>query len=131
MRTAHLESSFSGPQWSLHHHQMSLAGGIPGLMSGGFGDTTWPFPRGWGAPYHVTYPMVHLMLPRVNVQMPVKENVTFMQTYLRAVINSVLLKNSLSLCDIWGSDGQLVWYHGIVIEKIGQQLFSIYINLNK
>ena len=63
-------------QVSSDHHQMPLAGVLKSDVQ--------------GASYHVTYPMIHLMLPilpPVNRQMPVK-TLSFSQLRLRAVINS-------------------------------------------
>ena len=48
-------------QVSSDHQHMSLAEGSPGLMSRGKGHPTWSI-RG-GIPYHVTYSMMHMMLP--------------------------------------------------------------------
>ena len=48
-------------QVSSDHHQMSLAGG-PRYDVQGRGRGTLP-DMSWGIPYHVTYPMIHLMLP--------------------------------------------------------------------
>ena len=41
---------------------MLLLGGVPGLMSWGEGSGTQP-DLSQGVPYHVTYPMLHLMFP--------------------------------------------------------------------
>ena len=53
-------------QVSSDHHQMSLAGGSTGLMpreqSDVLGGTRPDLSWGW-VPYHVTFPMMHLMLP--------------------------------------------------------------------
>ena len=40
-----------------------------------------------GVPYHLTYPMMHLMLPTpLNRMTDTCENITFQQLHLRAVI---------------------------------------------
>ena len=77
-------------QVSSDHHQMSLQGmshrsdgGVPPDLSCGY--HTIPF-----LGYHVTYPMIHLMLPNTT---PVNrtdacENITFPQLRLRAITTS-------------------------------------------
>ena len=78
-------------QVSSDHHQMSLAGesqllchiGVSGLIF------RWVPYLSWGVPYHVTYPMLHLMLPTPLrcEQTDTCESITFiMQRYLRPVI---------------------------------------------
>ena len=61
------------------HRSMSLAEGSPGLMSRREGYPTWSILG--GIPYHVTYTMMHLMLPTPSPheQTDSCENITFQQ----------------------------------------------------
>ena len=50
---------------------------------------------GEGVPYHVTYPIMHLMLPNTPEQTDTCENIAFPQLHLRAIItgrNEVVAK---------------------------------------
>ena len=60
-------------------------GGSPGRVwcrGGGEEYPTWPFLRG---SYHVTYPMMNLMLPPVYEQTDTYKNITFPQLRWRAI----------------------------------------------
>ena len=57
-------------------------GGIPGPMSLGVDI---PCPRSWGVPYHVTHPLMYVMLPIPHGQTHAYENITFEQLVLRVV----------------------------------------------
>ena len=74
---------------SSDQHQMSLARGFPGLTSRGAGEVVCYLTfSGDGVPYHVTYPMMHLMIlaqPPPCKQTDACESITFPQRYLRTV----------------------------------------------
>ena len=63
-------------------HQMSVSGEVSKSS-------------GEGVPYHVTYPMIHFMLP-IPLWTDTRENITFLQLRLRAVKTfSADLRNQL------------------------------------
>ena len=90
---------------SSDRYQMSLAGGPQVWCPGGGGYSILLFGKG-GVPYHVTYPMMHLMLPTPpHWQTDSCENITFPQLRLQAVI--IVRHNSL-----------LIFYHSISFQNV-------------
>ena len=69
-------------QVSSNQHQMSLAEGIQVWCPG-------------RVPYHVTYPMMHLMSPNTCQQTDSCENITFQQLLLQAVITICIVEKEV------------------------------------
>ena len=118
LKTVHVSVSMV-PKWkSLNRSPVitirfhSWEGGSPGRVwcRGGGEYPTWPFLRG---SYHVTYPMMNLMLPPVYEQTDTYENITFPQLRWRAIKTQT--KTKVSLTSHQKSILQLVQINWIII----------------